>query len=75
MRIRAESDCGFVRSFCVDSVNKPENHRFLVAADYSNGYFHRIPRFEPELHKQITTVLTAFKKGIEHQNDLFIAKD
>ena len=44
-------------------------------ADYSNGYFHRIPRFEPELHKQITAVLTAFKKGIEHQNDLFIAKD
>jgi len=44
-------------------------------ADYSHGYFHGIPRFEPELHKQITAVLTAFKKGIEHQNDLFIAKD
>ena len=28
MRIRAESDCGFIHSFCVDGVNKPENHRF-----------------------------------------------
>lgn len=57
-------------------MRKVIRYRFTSdGADYSNGYFHGIPRFEPELHKQITAVLTAFKKGIEHQNDLFIEKD
>ena len=48
-------------------------YRFTAdGADYSNGYFHKIPRFEPEKHEIITKVIHAFKKGLSHQNDLFI---
>lgn len=48
-------------------------YRFTAdGADYSNGYHRAIPRFEPEKHDLITKVIDVFKKGLSHQNDLFI---
>lgn len=60
----------------VVETRKVIRYRFTAAgADYSNGYHHAIPRFEPVQHNIIVKVINAFKKGIEFQNDLFIAKD
>jgi len=60
----------------VVETRKVIRYRFTTAgADYSNGYYCQIPRFEPVQHDIIVKVINAFKKGIEHQNDLFIAKD
>jgi Rha family phage regulatory protein len=55
---------------------KTTRYRFTAAgADYSNGYHHSIPRFEPELHESIVKVINGFKKAIKNQNDLFIERD
>jgi Rha family phage regulatory protein len=55
---------------------KVTRYRFTAdGADYSNGYFHGIPRFEPELHEKIIEVINGFKKGLEFQGDLFIERD
>ena len=52
---------------------KVTRYRFTAdGADYSNGYFHGIPRFAPELHEKIIEVINGFKKGLEFQGDLFI---
>jgi len=55
---------------------KTTRYRFTAAgADYSNGYHHSIPRFEPELHESIVKMINGFKKAIKNQNDLFIERD
>jgi phage regulator Rha-like protein len=57
-------------------MRKTTRYRFTAdGADYSNGYFHGIPRFEPELHEKIIEVISQFKKGLEFQGDLFIERD
>ena len=55
---------------------KVTRYRFTTAgADYSNGYFYGIPRFEPVLHEKIIEVINGFKKCLEFQGDLFIERD
>lgn len=57
-------------------MRKTTRYRFTAdGADYSNGYFHGIPRFEPELHEKIIEVINGFKRGLEFQGDLFVERD
>jgi len=57
-------------------MRKTTRYRFTAdGADYSNGYFHGIPCFEPELHEKIIEVINGFKKGLEFQGDLFVEKN
>jgi len=56
-------------------MQKTTRYRFTAdGADYSNGYHHSIPRFEPALHESIVKVINGFKKAIKNQNDLFIER-